>query len=84
MAWADWGAFVVIGALGAMCHGLLIHAFESAPASVLAPLGYAEMIMAVAVGYLWFGDFPDAMTWLGIAIIASAGLYVGWRERLAG
>lgn len=84
MAWGDWGAFVVIGALGAMCHGLLIYAFESAPASVLAPLGYAEMIMAVAVGYLWFGDFPDAMTWLGIAIIASAGLYVGWRERLAG
>jgi len=42
------------------------------------------MLMAVCVGYLWFGDLPDRFTWTGIAIIAGAGLYVGWRERRAG
>ena len=84
MAAFDWLAFLVIGALGAACHGLLIQAFESAPASVLAPLGYAEIVMAVIVGYAWFGDFPDPVTWLGIAIIAATGLYVASRERRAG
>ena len=84
MAWADWLGLLLIGILGAMAHQCIIRGFEMAPASVLSPLGYAEILMAVLIGYLWFGDFPDGFTWAGILIIAGAGLYVGWRERLAG
>jgi drug/metabolite transporter (DMT)-like permease len=67
-----------------MAHQCIIRAFEMAPASVLSPLGYAEILTAVLIGYLWFGDFPDGFTWAGILIIAGAGLYVGWREQRAG
>jgi drug/metabolite transporter (DMT)-like permease len=84
MAPADWLGLLLIGLLGAMAHQCIIRAFEMAPASVLSPLGYAEILMAVLIGYLWFGDFPDGFTWAGICIIAGAGLYVGWRERRAG
>ena len=84
MAWADWLGLALIGLLGAMAHQCIIRGFEMAPASVLSPLGYAEILMAVLIGYLWFGDFPDGFTWAGIFIIAGAGLYVGWRERRAG
>jgi drug/metabolite transporter (DMT)-like permease len=84
MAWADWLGLLLIGVLGAMAHQCIIRAFEMAPASVLSPLGYAEILMAVLIGYLWFGDFPDGFTWAGILIIAGAGLYVGWREQRAG
>jgi drug/metabolite transporter (DMT)-like permease len=84
MAWADWLGLALIGLLGAMAHQCIIRGFEMAPASVLSPLGYAEILMAVLIGYLWFGDFPDGFTWAGILIIAGAGLYVGWRERRAG
>lgn len=84
MAAADWLALVMIGLLGAMAHHLMIRAYEMAPPSILSPLGYAEIVMAVIVGYAWFGDLPDAATWAGIAVIAGAGLYVGWRERAAG
>lgn len=84
MPWQDWLALVVIGMLGATAHHFMIRAFEMAPPSILSPLGYAEIIMAVLVGYFWFGDFPDGPTWGGIAVIAGAGLYVGWRERTAG
>ena len=84
MAWLDWLALLMIGLIGATAHHLIIKAFETAPAAVLSPLGYGEMVSAAAVGYLWFGDFPDGLTWLGIAIIAGAGLYVGWRERDGG
>jgi drug/metabolite transporter (DMT)-like permease len=34
----------------------------------------------VLVGYLAFAHFPDAMTWLGAAVIVSAGLYMGWSQ----
>jgi drug/metabolite transporter (DMT)-like permease len=84
MTWPDWGGLVMVGLLGALAHQCILRAFEMAPASVLSPLGYAEILTAVAIGYVWFGDFPDGPTWVGIAIIAGAGLYVGWRERRAG
>ncbi|MBO6521491.1 MAG: DMT family transporter [Rhodospirillales bacterium] len=61
-------------------HWLLIKAYEQAPASLLAPFGYFEMVSAVIFGFLWFGDFPDTFTWLGIAVIVSTGIYISLRE----
>jgi drug/metabolite transporter (DMT)-like permease len=65
-----------IGLAAALGHYLLILAFERAPASVLAPLGYCEIVMATAIGYIGFGDLPDRWTWLGIAIVVGSGTYV--------
>ena len=48
----------------------------------LAPLHYVEIVAAVALGYLVFSDFPNAMTWAGIAVIVSSGLYIIHRERI--
>jgi drug/metabolite transporter (DMT)-like permease len=72
-----------IGLSAAAGHFLLIQAFERAPASVLAPFGYAEIVMATAIGYFVFGDFPDRWTWIGIAIVAASGTYVLIRETSA-
>jgi drug/metabolite transporter (DMT)-like permease len=70
-----------IGLSAGLGHFLLILAFERAPASVLAPLGYAEIVMATAIGYFVFGDFPDRWTWIGIAIVVASGTYVLIREK---
>ncbi len=76
----DLPFMVGIGLSAALGHYLLIMAFERAPASLLAPLGYSEIVMAVAVGYFGFGDLPDRWTWLGIAIVVASGSYVLLRE----
>ncbi|MGH9392255.1 MAG: DMT family transporter, partial [Vicinamibacteria bacterium] len=55
---SDLPLMVGIGLVAALGHYLLILAFERAPASVLAPLGYSEIVMAVLIGYLGFGDLP--------------------------
>ena len=62
-------------------HWLLVKAYECAPASLLAPFGYFEMISAVTFGYLWFDDLPDRLTWAGIAVIIATGVYISFRER---
>lgn len=62
-------------------HWLLVKAYERAPASLLAPFGYFEMIATVTLGYLWFGDLPDTLTWAGIAVIILMGVYISVRER---
>lgn len=77
----DFGLMVLLGLLAATGHFLLIKAFDHAPAAWLAPVGYVEIVMATLVGYVAFGDFPDAWTWLGIAIIVGSGLFISIRER---
>lgn len=83
--WPDlwtWAMLVALGALAAVSHLVLIHAYRHAPASLLAPFGYLEIIWATLFGFLAFGDFPDGLTWVGIAIIVASGLYVFHRETM--
>jgi len=74
-------AFLGLGCLGALCQFLVIKAYQNAQASVVAPFHYVELVAAMAFGFVVFGDFPDAVTWIGIALIVGAGLYLAHRER---
>ncbi|MDB5660890.1 MAG: EamA family transporter, partial [Cypionkella sp.] len=78
----NWLWLFGVGFWAAASHMCMTVALKYAPASALAPLHYLEMVTAVAVGYLVFGDFPDALTWAGIVIIVASGLYIIYRERL--
>lgn len=77
--WA-WGAMLGAGGFAAISFVLIAEAFRRVEASTLAPFQYLEILGATAVGYAVFGDFPDAMTWLGVAIILASGIYVFYRE----
>jgi drug/metabolite transporter (DMT)-like permease len=61
----------------------MTYALKFAPSATLAPLHYLEIVAAVTLGYLVFGDFPNPMTWAGIAVIVASGLYIIHRERVA-
>lgn len=74
------GAFAAIGALQCLSHGLSIAAFRFAPAAALAPLVYLEIVAAVIVGLIAFGDWPGLHTWIGIAVILAAGSLVALRR----
>ncbi|RBI87011.1 EamA/RhaT family transporter [Rhodosalinus halophilus] len=70
-----------VGVMATVSHLFISFALRLAPAATIAPLQYLEIVAAVALGYWVFGDFPDALTWAGIAVIVGAGLYVFARER---
>lgn len=78
---ASWGLLVLLGLVATVAHLLIVQAFRRASAVILAPFQYLEIMAAVFWGWLVFGDWPEPMTWLGIAIIVAAGLYVFHRER---
>lgn len=78
----NWLWLFGVGFWAAASHMCMTVALKFAPASTLAPLHYLEMLSAVALGYLVFGDFPNALTWAGIVIIVASGLYVIHRERI--
>jgi drug/metabolite transporter (DMT)-like permease len=72
---------VGVGVTAAVAGIFGVYAYRSAPASTLAPLQYFEIVSATAFAWLVFGDFPDAIKWLGISIIMGSGFYIIWRER---
>ncbi|MEY8839581.1 DMT family transporter [Cribrihabitans sp. XS_ASV171] len=78
---SGWVLILGSGFFAAVSYVLIAEAFRHAEAGLLAPFQYLEIIGATAVGYLVFGDFPDGMTWAGIAVILVSGLYVAYRER---
>ena len=78
---AHVGMVAAMGAIAAICHILMVNALDLGRASVLAPFAYTEIIMATTIGYVVFGDFPDTFTWIGIAIVIGAGVYISLRER---
>lgn len=76
----QWIALATIALLSASSNGVTIRAFTLAPASLLAPFSYFEIVGATFYGYVIWGHFPDPWTWTGAAIIVAAGLYVYRRE----
>lgn len=76
----SWLLLFTIGAIATGGHLLVVQASRLAPASLLAPFQYLEIVMAVIVGLVVFHEFPTASKWLGIAIIVASGAYVVLRE----
>jgi drug/metabolite transporter (DMT)-like permease len=79
-----WLFVPLMGAFGLFGHYALTVAFKLAPAPVLAPFSYAQMIWMLLLGYILFGDIPDVWTFVGAAVIIGSGLYVLHRERVRG
>ena len=70
-----------VGLAATVSHMAMTYALKLAPSSTLAPLHYLEIVTASLLGYVFFGDFPDTLTWTGIGIIVASGLYIIFRER---
>lgn len=78
---SDLPWLVALGLLGAAGHCLLVLAFARAPASILAPMSYSQLIWAGLAGVLVFGDWPDGWTLLGAGVIAAGGILVALPDR---
>ena len=65
---------VSIGVLGAVGHFLLIRAHAHAPATLLSPFGYGQLLVILILGAVVFGEIPDALAFTGIFLIAGSGL----------
>lgn len=72
--------FLLCGALIATASYCLAEAYRSAEASLLAPLEYMMLPMALMWGFLFFGEWPDLAGAAGMVLIVGSGLFVAYRE----
>ncbi|MCC6946697.1 MAG: DMT family transporter [Bradyrhizobiaceae bacterium] len=80
----DFLALVSIGVFGGMAQTLITESLRYAPASVVAPFGYASMLWSTLIGYVWLGELPAAIVFAGAALVIGSGLFVIWREHQLG
>ena len=73
---------ICLGVVATVGHMILVFAVKCAPASLLAPFQYIEIIGATVLGYLVFGDVLDLTTIIGVSIIIASGLYIFHREAI--
>ncbi len=78
-----WGMLIAVGLFGTAGHWLLVLAHARAPASLLAPLIYTQILWSVLLGYGVFGDVPGTWTLVGALIIVASGLVLIGEEALA-
>jgi drug/metabolite transporter (DMT)-like permease len=69
-----------LGIYGGTGHFLLTKAFRLAPASTLSPFLYVQLIWATLLGWAFYGELPDGLTVLGMAVVAAGGLLVALAE----
>jgi drug/metabolite transporter (DMT)-like permease len=72
---------ILLGALGGFGHWMLILAHRLAPAPILAPFLYIQLLPMILLGYIVFSDLPDLWTLVGAGVVLTSGLYLLYRER---
>jgi len=90
LAWPEWVAIrredlwliAGIGVAGALGQYAITEAFRMGEASAIAPLEYTALVWGVLFDLTFWGVLPDAITWLGAAIIVASGLYLIRREKV--
>jgi drug/metabolite transporter (DMT)-like permease len=78
----QWLLLALLGTLGGVGHYLFIHAYRLAPAPIVAPFLYLQLLTMVTFGYVVFGQLPDAWTIAGSIVIIGSGIYLIHRERV--
>ena len=78
---SEWLQFLALAAIANIGHYCIVRAYDHAEASLLAPLAYTEMVTSTILGLIFFGDFPDRWTLVGVAILISSAIYISMRER---
>ena len=76
----SWFLALMIGFLSTIGGVLIIKAYGRAPAIVVAPMQYSQIIWGTLCGVLIFGERMDALMVLGISVIVAAGLFLLWKS----
>ncbi|RKF22045.1 DMT family transporter [Altericroceibacterium spongiae] len=84
MHWPAWHVFARCAFIA--CSATTAHLFiylgtTRAGAAAVAPMTYGQLLTAVLLGWIFFGDVPDALSLLGATLIVGAGLYLWWSGR---
>ena len=74
--------FALATILTIVSYFCMVEAYRYAPASVVAPFRYIQIIWSILLGFLIWGEIPRDIVYVGIAITVGSGLFIAYREAL--
>jgi drug/metabolite transporter (DMT)-like permease len=77
---SQWSLIILSGLFGVFGQILMTYSYSYAEASTVAPLDYSGIVLAVILGYVFFGEVPTLSVWIGAPLVVGAGLLILWRE----
>jgi len=75
------GPLVLLGLLAGVGHRCITQAYLRASASLLSPFTYLQILWATAFGFFLFGQHPDALSGVGMAVVVASGVGLALWER---
>lgn len=92
LAWSTWkpiqlehlGWMITLGITGCIGQYFIIEAFRHSPASVVAPFDYTALIWGSILDWILWQTLPDQRMVIGGSVVVATGLYLIYRERVAG
>ena len=79
--WVDGALLALLGIVAALAHLCVNRSLKLAPAAVVTPYQYSQIVWGVLFGYVIFGDIPDWRLVCGSGLIIAAGFYLFLHER---
>jgi drug/metabolite transporter (DMT)-like permease len=76
------GLLALAAVLVLVGYQCVIMAMRAGDISAVAPFRYTALLWAMLLGYVVFGEVPDALMVVGASLIVMSGLYAFYRERL--
>ena len=83
-SWGDSMIIIGIGLINGLAAYFISQAYRISKAGIIAPFEYVALPLSIFWSITIFGDWPDILSWLGIVLIAGAGLYVVYNESVQG
>ena len=81
MSWHDVGLLAIASVFLSAGYYSVIAAMRQGEMSVVAPFRYVGLLWALLIGFVIWGDIPNALAWAGIALLIGAGLYMLRQQR---
>lgn len=75
-----WLWMIAVGIVSTIGQIGMTRAFTAAEASAVLPFDFSRLLFAAAIGFVAFGELPDAWTWVGAGMIFGAAMYTAHRE----
>ena len=78
----DIGLLAINAVMLALGYWLIVNSMRHGEVSVVAPFRFSGLLVALATGFVFWGDVPSAMAWSGIALLLASGIYLLHEDRI--